>query len=367
MWFAFGFVTFISFFIYQFYKNLDASWKGEDDSYDGVKYQSKELKHKGKITGLKVGIAGKNGYDFSFKNENWLDRLGKSVGLSKEHQTGYKEFDDLIYVVSDCENLHRQVSNNKEITKNIVDLFNYVEDQGLTFQEVKSNKGRIWVELNVPSSFQTDKLNKIKNQTTKYLKTLSESLIETYNDSNTFADPFVLKAGGILSISTALAINGFVQLFRIDWGYFPFTVDSEALFNTSLILGGGITFILILLTFSLLGKSARTHLVMIELLTIGLFGSISTSFAELRDINIELDNSNKVVYEAKLVKKHSSRSRNSTNYYFYISDWTEHSGSRKIEVGYSDYKKYKRGEELLLSQYAGYLNYRWVESFSRKY
>lgn len=54
---------------------------------------------------------------------------------------------------------------------------------------------------------------------------------------------------------------------------------------------------------SIKAKHARTHLVLIHLIFIGTFGSMSSAFAELRDVNIEFDRARATVIPMRVEDK----------------------------------------------------------------
>lgn len=368
MWFVFGVITLISFSVYFWYKRIKASWSGTTGSLNGVSFQYKRLRSKNGITGLLVGIDGPEGYDYAFKHETSIDRFFKFVGLSNEHQIGNKEFDDLVYVVSDNSQLHRQISSNTTITKAVIEIFKSSTKFNCKAKEIRNNSGRLWVKFKTNSGFDEKNVLKQSSEIAGILKTIANEIEQIPQLSNReWSDPFVIKASIILAVSTGLAVNGLTHLMRLIWSKVPFTVDSQQLFADSIYWGSGIIFTLIIVAVIILGRSARTHLVMIELLLIGTFGAISTSFAELRDINIEFDESIAAEYEVKALEKRISRGRRgSKSYYLYLNDWNKEEKRRTVKVSGDFYRSVSIGEKIIIRQKDGYLNYRWVESIERK-
>ena len=117
-----------------------------------------------------------------------------------------------------------------------------------------------------------------------------------------------------------------------------------------------------------LGRSSRTHLVLIELLLLGSFGSIVTAYAELGDINVTADTSKSKQYESIVYDKQSIRGRrNATKYYLTMRDWNVPDNVQKIKIRVpsSLYYDVTEGEHLIISQKAGYFKYRWIESLKK--
>lgn len=367
MWFVFGFITLISFSIYFGYRRINAAWEGSRETVNGLSFQYKVLRGKYGITGLLVGIDGPSEYDCALKKETSVDRFFKSVGFSVEHQIGSREFDDLIYVVSDSSLFHQKLSSSEVLSESAINMFRLAEKFNCKVKVIRCNSGRLWVHFKTRGGFDEDKIQRQSLEASRLLKTIAGELeIAVQPLSLTWRDPFVIKSALILAISTGLAINGFLYLFRLAWIKIPFTVDSSQLWLDSVLWGAGIILAMLLATIFFLGRSARAHLVMIELIFVGAFGAVSTVFAELREINIELDESVAAIYEVTARDKRISKSRRSTSYYLSVDDWNKDERRREVKVPGSFYQSVSVGDKLLVKQKAGYLNYRWVESIKKK-
>ena len=104
-------------------------------------------------------IGGPEGYDYSLKNETSIDRFFKFVGLANEYQTGNKDFDDLVYVVSDNSKLHQQISLNHKITDSVVEIFKAGKNYKYKVKEIRNNSGRLWVKMRYRTYGGFDKKN----------------------------------------------------------------------------------------------------------------------------------------------------------------------------------------------------------------
>jgi hypothetical protein len=109
-----------------------------------------------------------------------------------------------------------------------------------------------------------------------------------------------------------------------------------------------------------LGRSARAHVVLLEVLLMGSLGALLTSFVELRDLNMEWDQQPAVRYEVSTVSKRISKGRRSRNYYVTISGWPNKNNTSEIRVSSSLYHRTDRGGELVLLQKPGFLKVPWV-------
>jgi len=366
MWFTFGFITLISFSFYFWYKRVKATWSGTAGSSEGISFQYNVSKSKkGRIIGLLVGIDGPIGYDYSFKKETSFDRFFKSIGLSNEYQVGNKEFDDLVYIVSDNVEFHRQLSSNATIATSVIEIFKLNEKYNCEVVEICNNLGRLWVSYTT-GDFDENSILDLSSETASILKIIANEIEHIPKIPNSkWKDPFVTKAAIILAINTGFAINGLFRLIQ-PLVLFPFMVDLSQLLIDSLCWGVGLIFIFVIIAIIVLGRSARTHLVLIELLIVGTFGFVSTSFFELRDINIEFDKSVAAEYEVKVLDKEIRKKKKSKRYYLYLNDWNRRKTKEKVKVSSDFYHSVSIRDDIIIKQREGYLEYRWVESVKRK-
>lgn len=364
MWFVFGFITLAGFCIYNAYAKINAAWEGTSSEVKGHDYQYRLVTHKDEITRILIGVDAPEGLDFGLKKEGSLDRLFKKIGISTEHQVGNSKFDDLVYIVSDNSSLHQHISHNEELVSSILALFSEGATYSRNLNEVRCNSGRIWLNLSAPLGFKESDLGNIAEKVVPIIKVIAEQLSKIDAQAiKKWRDPFVIKAAIILASSSGLAINGLVQSFRIDWIDIPFTIDYQHLMIEAAYWGAGIVLLLLLIALFLLGKSSRTHIVLLEVLLFGSFGAFLTTHAQMRDLNIEMDESSGYVYYVTTHDKRKSKTRRSTSYYLSVDDWNASSNSwKEIEVGSQLFNDVRKGDTLHIVQKDGYLNYRWVES-----
>lgn len=362
MWFLFGVITLISVCCYQAYKRLNAAWTGDEVTLGTIKYQYKFETEKGKVKGLLIGISGPDDLDFTLKREKTLDRFFKRVGIAREHQTGNQTFDDLVYVVSDHQALQEHISNDDKILKNAVKIFSYSWNFGSKVDEICCNSGRLWLHLKMKDDFEKQQPDIIAKKLVPWLKSISDSLrAARIKQCSTFGDSFVVKAAIILAISSALLINGLIQSFRILWQEVPFVVDISEYRSDVIWISIATVFLLVVGTFYVLSRSARTHLVLLEVLITGSLGTVLTVGSQLRDFNMDLDTATAQRYSVLLHDKRVSKGRRSNSYYLYVDDWLDDSGTKRVSVSSDFYSTVATGDNLLIMQKPGYLDYRWVE------
>jgi hypothetical protein len=209
-----------------------------------------------------------------------------------------------------------------------------------------------------------DRMNHCAALILPHLKVIADALrmkVESASPPES-RDRYLFRAVLLLSISSALAINGLIFLFRALVIDDRFTMDVWELWLQACLLGAAVVGLLLLANVCLLGRSARAHLVLLELLLAGSFGAVTTAAAELRDANIEWDRAVPVLLEPVIVDKSISRSRKGgTSYYLHVPDWHVQEGTRRIKVSNGFFNRAQVGQALLVEQYPGRFRFRWAQ------
>lgn len=359
MWFLFGFLTISICIFVEFWRRYISQWKPEGFAA-GLQY--KYSRRKRKITSVDLGIACHKLASFSLKRQSGLDNFFKRIGVSNEFETGDQDFDDSIYLVSDNKTLHHALANSSAFRSAVKTIMNFGVASKLEAREIHCRNGRLWATLKAGSDYNEGQISSVAKALVKEFETLVNSVQEVATVSGSrWSDPFVIKAALLLAISSGLAINGCIQFFRIGFAKLPFTLDSSLIADDALVYS--VVFILAFVGIALywLGRSARTHIVLIELMTVGALGAFLTVATEMRDINIEMDTASPQVFETQVERKYTSRGyRRGTKYYVVIKDWRCDCGTYRIRVSASFYRSVSEQGKIQLVQHQGYLGYPWI-------
>lgn len=358
MWFAFGVISLVSFSIYYGIKRYRNNWAASLRRIDGISYLYRSEINRNKVQGIYIGYPCPVDIDLTIKKETIFDRFFKFFGISVEHEVGRDEFDDEIYIISDHPEICAVLSRSTKLQDKITHLFNLVQEFG-KLKGLHIGNNRIWIQL-IPKGESRD-TELMAREFVPALQGISlEFQYHLQHVKIGLKDPFLWKAAIILAISTGMAITGLMHFFGVHLVNVPFTIDNENLLRLGFLAGSVITGILVFLTLLFLGRTARTHLVILELITIGYLGAIATSTALARDINMEWDAAQAQQYVVQVLDKRISRGRRSTSYYLEVNDWADNRGWRSISVSASAYYKYQRGDKLKIHQHPGHLGARWV-------
>jgi hypothetical protein len=367
MWFAFGLVTLAASIAYQWWHRWQRNWSGTPDVIGGFSCETKLREFKGIVYGLTVGIWAPKSFRFDLKREGGWDRLFKWLGLSVEVQFGHAGFDPLVYVASNDQHLVDCFAGNKAILHEVQHLF-ATEHDGGRVKRVGCANGRLWMD--VGSDPTGEEGQKITRETAAALMVHLQqfaSILRAAEPSTSPAsrDPFLVTTVALLSLSSGMAINGFVSWWRSLVASPAFLLDTHQFWGWTWFVGVLILLMLILATLILLGRSARVHLVLMEVLLVGSFGAISTSAIELRDANIEWDKSPPETLQRKLVgKKAQERRRLFRTRHLYaleVRDWASPGEFLRVRVSREIFDQAKVGDTLVFEQHAGYFGWRWAE------
>ena len=367
MWFMFGFISLFGFMAASLHLRLAARWhgtvaftSGQRSEYEILEQRSKDAK----LVGLRLGVTAPAGYDFSFKPEKWGDWVPKRVGFSVEYHTGDAEFDKAIYILSNDARIHTTLNRNAALRAYILRMFMSIAPPSAVLKEIRCSGGRVWVHYKLKTEINSAEISALAEEVVPVLNKLVAELCHiTLVGAPKPHDRFVLRAAIILAISTGLAANGAVHLVRLVLIPIPFNVDNATLMAWSLYCGAVLLILLVFAVVRFLGRSARAHVVLFEVLLVGSVGAVLTSFVELRDLNMGWDQQAAVRYEVSAVSKRISRGKGSKkSYYVTISGWPNKNDTNELKVSSSLYHRTDLGGEMDLFQKPGFLNIPWVEA-----
>lgn len=300
MWFVFGLASSLGFAIYAARRRLIAGWTGEPRTLGDATYEFKRFMHKGRLVRLFIAVECPDTYDFTVRRERSLDRFFVRVGLSSEPTVGDVVFDDNVYVMSDDARLQAVLRREPALRDALFALIHEVDADLLQVRCVRCLQGRIWVDAKPGQQAQPS----FENSAQAVLASLrlAASLLErpVRVSAQEGFDRSVFPAAVLLGIASGLAINGGLQLLRLGVMREPFVLDGRVLMASALVCGLLTTVALLIVCVVFLRGSARAHVVALELLLVGLFGCVATSYAELRDFNIEADAARPIVVDVPI-------------------------------------------------------------------
>lgn len=366
MWFALGFVSLGFMLVGLIRARWFLSWKGTEAASSRLPRHRYNLitYHKSDV-GIDVGVPVPDFFRFELKRERWTDRLFKWVGLAVEKQFGHDSFDRLVYVASDDDHLLNKVANSTELQEAATKLFNGVT-LGARMRHVRCANGWLIARLVRVAWFSHENdaqwLLRAKDVALPQLDRLAEALRSAEPPSQPQArrDPYLLPGVVLVSISTALGINGFMFLLRpaLDDA---FLTDTWPITWWTFWIGSGVVAVLFLAHLWLLGRSARAHLYLLELLLIGTAGAYTTAAVEIREANIAWDTAPAVVRQVPVTDRSISRSRRTgTRHYLHVADWNNPSRTLRVSVSSAEYQAAAAGRPAMFEERPGRFGASWA-------
>jgi hypothetical protein len=364
MWFFFGFITLGVACISSLFYRLSVSWHGSAETEQGIDFEYAASIVKRRVRLIRVGVTCAKASSFTLKPEGSFDRLSKAVGLTKECQTGDSAFDAAIYVLSDDLALHRMLQLDSKLRANIRRLEAACNAEG-QLKSIQAHDGRLWVIVD-PETKDEDEAEHVARRIVPALNHLADDFATGSPAARAGRDPFPFRAACMLALSTGLAINGGFALVRMMPGDFPFLVNTVLPLPGALLIGAVAVVALIALTLWFVGRSARAHLVLIELLMVGSFGAVTTAYAELRDYNMDFDQQVAAQYAAVTgtYDTYTTHKGHKTRHcHVQMIGWPfpEHEVEREMSCDFAD--RLQRGTRLEIQSHPGALGWAWVSDF----
>ncbi len=369
MWPLFGLVTLVAASVYAGVRRYRGSWTGLRKTWlpqrrvtgqTPVSYQASLTggSAMGKI--LRVGIRTDTVLDFECKPETRLDRFFKWTGLAVEQQLGHAAFDEAIYLVSDDLRMLEALNDDPRVHQILLSFFSEQLHADYRAVRLVCRGGTLRLDLRERSRA-VPRMHEMLDVVMPMLDDLARRLPTRLLREDKARDWAWLRAVLVLALSTGLAIHGGVHLFRLAVYSIDSTLEPMRLVAWMLPVGAGLLGLMVLATLVLLARSSRLHLVMLEVLLVGLFGAFATAFVEVRDANMELDRSEPTTLRATVVEKYSRKSRRTARrYYLVLSDWPV-AGEGRARVHGDTYDRVQVGDPVVLYLRQGALQVPWLE------
>ncbi len=362
MWFLFGFVTIGLCVWFEFWRRHLSRWKPQGKTAAGFAYY--HLCNKGKVKEFYLGIDCPTSANFTIKRQSNLDSFFKWIGIANEFETGDVAFDNSFYLMADNKTFHHSIASSDVFRSSVKSIMGFGLQSQLRPQKIHCRGGRIWVVVKVGSKYKESEITSIACALHKDFDRISKLLADADTLSGSrWSDPFVIKASLLLAISSGLAINGGIQFFRLYFGKLPFTLDYSLIIEDAFAYSLVCVLVFVVIALYWLGRSARTHLVLVELITIGALGIFLSIAIEIRDINMEWDISPSQTYKVDIINKYTSKSggrRKRTYYHVVVTDWRCDCGSYNFDISRDLYNKIDERRQLTIVQREGHLGYPWI-------
>ncbi len=374
-WFSFGLgsVVFLLWF-----KDI-RRWKGKPGWCEGLAYEHRGFfEDRGWFEYLwwfenvgghvYLGIDMPSRVNCQFRHENSFDRWAKSMRLITEQQTGHPAFDDLVFFESDSTPVKKLVSSNSALIHQVLSLMTKTIS-GVEFLKLTCRRGRLWVEFSTTDGRLTD------DQCEDLIHKCVPALHNIAAEFNRYAaytvhlwnDPGYWKAFAFTTLSVFWACIGLLQWE--DWHTYVF---GQILPNTALETHAGLltvigTLVLFVVASMAMGRSSRTHFVLLGIVPTSLFGLYITSLVLLHKLNTLDDPGATRTVIAEVADRHMFfwREGNWLNWnasYLLKIKATEQMPGMDLRVPVKLYRRAQPGQQVQITLHPGKLGYPWVSN-----
>lgn len=365
MWFGFGLITLLTAFAVSVYARTCASWKGETrTAANGRTYEHQEVRQKGKVRRVRLGVSAPTEFNFVARKERLHDRLFKWIGISVEMQVDAPEFDTTLYLESDARAIGTLLRDRPALRRAILNAFSYAADNKLRRMRLQCAYGRVWLEFRTADA---KMLPATAQALVPDLCEFADGLHLCQSQADDVHDPFVWRAALLLSISTATLVYGVIGLAHANMGRTDI-IEQARLFWRVVPLGMVLSILFLLLILGWLGRSSRTHLVLLEAALVGSAGFVLSTFGLAREANVDFDQRpaqvhvmNDIHTEQRTTIGRNGRQRH--YFYVYTADWRPgRSDPLRLEIDRSSFERLGETRMVTIRTRPGALGFEWVES-----
>lgn len=294
------------------------------------------------------------------KRKRWWDQFFTALGISVACQTDNRDFDRSFYLVADAAPLCRALKACPKTQELMLRIEALCEPYGLRFRQIVMRRGRVWLEVVSRKRKKPPSGVALSQSLVPVLRELSESMdAEIPETARNVKDHFALKAAVIVGISSATFMTGIYLLFKPIFLPGRTPLDEAPFIIASLVTAALIVALLVVLTMIWLGRTSRTHLVLMELIFVGSIGFALTSYTVLREANMALDFSAGQRHVVQVLEKHSVSGR-PPSFYVNLEPWGDLKDVTEIRVSIFFYGKVLAGYPLVVEEHPGAFGIDWV-------
>jgi len=315
---------------------------------------------------LNMYINGVYGYDFLLKFEKKLEKKLKFFKLIHECQSGDKQFDNEIFIVSDDKVVCDSLKKEKKLRETTFNLFWLYKNDDFNIKFIKYFDGRLTLYAQKKQIIEDDTEQKTKQIIEKSVIALHDMLPYLPKRAQKDAPIYREKTGKYIFILWGVLhlffLNGLIKIILDSTSIFmlPNLVNETELLLPSLYISLGLLFIYLILVTKIFYKSTRLAMSIFIGITYGMAGFYLSALTGLKELNIYLDNSKPIIRHEQVVNIRESYGRRHTSFHITFSKLDE------IKTNGSFYKRFKISDRVNIYEKSGYLNMAWIYKIEKE-
>jgi hypothetical protein len=285
------------------------------------------------------------------RRESRMDRLGKSLRINREVQTGDALFDDAVYIESDAADADViAVLGEDRARRAVVALLD------LGFKQIGIND----LGDTLTAGYQTSNFAAVDpvrlRPAAEHLRAIARSLPR-------FSGPVVRpsfwdRATFAVTGSIVFAIGALIALLSFKSAYPPITADAS---GTGMLVGLAAWIVALPILVLLLRGRATSFRMLIICASVLLAGLPMSAVASTIGMNGALDDARPVAHPTHVLGTRTVRGKNSTTYYVSVAGWRDKQPV-ELEVSRSFMNSVSRGTQVIVTVGPGYFGWEWLRS-----
>jgi hypothetical protein len=359
----FGFVVLVFFRLFAFFTSVGARFRGEkmfvgDEPIEFSVSRNGKSKTIGRVV---ISVELPDEVHFRVRAENKFDRFAKWLGIADELQTKDERFDQAVYVVSDDAVLFSLLAGDAVLREEILQLVSAncsvqclrgkllveMDNRGFDYSQSNQDVAR------VASGLVLQTLLKIRTR----IKASGAQIWSSDRDPRERLETF------LLTLTSILGMAGVVAFFYGLGEGMPRQIVRANIERYGVEAGLATSIVFILLLIVALRVCSRTHLILMEVILIGLPSAWFISDAAFDWSNRALDHSPEVVTTVTIESKYTTRNRHSTSYFVVIHNWPDERAIRHFSVQQPVYNAVAGGDCVQIVLHDGRFHDPWISSF----
>lgn len=312
--------------------NLRQRFAGTTASILDRAYEYVVTRSKGRITALAVGIDVPDVACFVMRREKAYDRFAKWCGIAREWQTRDERFDRTIYILCDDALALDALSMHEPLRKVIEDLFAHPLVCAL-----HCAYGKLWIDCDVGHVDTRDTADfSVVGTVVAQLRDQFEAarkLIGSLNLAHWASRrdlPFVREQILLAATSVLGALGLLCFLIQLPT-QLPVTLSEHAIVQRATLTTVVLTVMMLLALWLFLGRSSRTHLVLLDILLVGASGGwlAATTWYDVQ--NRRLDQAFALDYVIP-IHKYVTHGRHGDHFHIVVAHWPDPTIDRTVDV-----------------------------------
>lgn len=357
MWFLFGVAVLVLAIGLSWFALARERWSGTRDPR-GYEWHAGRADKNGRVR-LRVAVPAPPGLTLTLRPERLFDRIGKALGIAVEFEVGKAEFDRRVYIESDDPKFWILLKYHADLREHVLAALDWTCGMRTTVRRLHVGGGYLVADIATHRDEKDNALAAAGDVLAPHLAALAAGLRTLTDTQGVPGDRFVARAALVLALTAGIAIAAVIECIALN-ARSEFVLDRHAWYGAGTLPGLLLGFALVVLTFRLLGRTSRTHLVLGWVLAAGVTGSMLLALTTLEEANECFDRSTPQDMRATVQSQYWRSGRGGTRYYVVLAATDPALDGRRIPVRRDVYDAVTPGQPWQLAVRTGALGIRWV-------